>query len=333
MKKISQISRIILALGSLSVIACFWLPLWEIKLWAPQYPEGLTIEIWHNALKGDVEIINGLNHYIGMKHLKVEMFPEFTFLKYIIGAFILWGLFVAYKGNMKWLFMYCVTLILGACIALIDFYRWGYDYGHNLDPTAPIQVPGMAYQPPVIGYKDLLNFTALSIPSTGGWIVVALGAFSILVFGMNWLKNKKLKSNNLALILLLSISFIVSSCGKKSIFIDYGKVDCDYCKMKIMDSKFGVLIFNEKGRKFQFDDINCFHRYEEESKFKSQETYVSCKNEPGKLVPIENAYFIQSEMLKTPMASGFAAYSNKEAASIDAATFQVSVLNWKQINQ
>ncbi|MFY8110250.1 MAG: hypothetical protein ACOVO9_14720, partial [Bacteroidia bacterium] len=130
MKKLSQTSRMILALGSLSVIACFWLPLWEIKLWAPQYPEGLRIEIWHNALKGDVDVINGLNHYIGMKHLKAEMFPEFTYLKFIIGGFILWGLLVAWKGNMRFLTFYVISLILGGITALLDFYRWGYDYGH-----------------------------------------------------------------------------------------------------------------------------------------------------------------------------------------------------------
>ena len=64
---------------------------------------------------------------------------------------------------------------------MVDFYLWEYEYGHNLDPTAPIQVPGMSYQPPLIGYKMLLNFGAyyrvhdrvelsLNAYNTLGWI-------------------------------------------------------------------------------------------------------------------------------------------------------------------
>jgi copper chaperone NosL len=63
--------------------------------------------------------------------------------------------------------------------ALVDFYLWGYDYGHNLDPTAPIVVPGMSYQPPLIGTKQLLNFTAFSGPDIGGWIFLVSGMLVI----------------------------------------------------------------------------------------------------------------------------------------------------------
>ena len=190
MKKFHIVFRWLLALGSLSVIICYFVPLWEIGLLAPQYPEGLSIYIWHNDIKGDIDIINGLNHYIGMRHVKVEMFPEFQYLKYIIAAFIAFGLFVSYKGSMRWLKTYCIVMIFAAIVALGDFYRWGYDYGHNLDPKAPIQVPGMAYQPPVIGYKDLLNFQALSLPSVGGWIVVMVGLIAFSALAYQWFKDK-----------------------------------------------------------------------------------------------------------------------------------------------
>ena len=88
MSKMSLPSRIIIALGSLSLIATFFLPVWFIFLIAPQYPEGLTMNIWLNKITGQVEIINGLNHYIGMKHIKAEMFPEFGYLIYVEAAFI-----------------------------------------------------------------------------------------------------------------------------------------------------------------------------------------------------------------------------------------------------
>jgi copper chaperone NosL len=64
---------------------------------------------------------------------------------------------------------------------MYDFYQWGYDYGHNLDPTAPIQVPGLSYQPPLFGHKRLLNFDAYSLPDVGGWIVIAAAVLAFAV--------------------------------------------------------------------------------------------------------------------------------------------------------
>ena len=79
-KYLSIPSRILVAFASGALIAVFFLPAWRIDLFAPQYPEGLSMYIWINKLSGDVEIINGLNHYIGMKHISADMFPEFKFM-------------------------------------------------------------------------------------------------------------------------------------------------------------------------------------------------------------------------------------------------------------
>src|SRR5215212_3569089 len=148
MDKMKTHSRIIVAIASLALLAAYFLPVWFIFLIAPQYPEGLTMNIWLNKITGQVEIINGLNHYIGMKHIRADMFPEFDFLIYIVGFFILFGLVVAITGKRKLLFAYLILTILGGAAAVYDFYQWGYQYGHNLDPKAPIQVPGLYYQPP-----------------------------------------------------------------------------------------------------------------------------------------------------------------------------------------
>ncbi len=166
-------------MGTLALSATFFLPIWRIDLWAPQYPEGLSMFIWLSKLSGQVEIINGLNHYIGMAHIKEEMFPEFLILPWIIAAILVYGLLVVYFKSKKMLLSYLIVLILFGVIAMADFYKWGYEYGHNLADDAAIKVPGMSYQPPVIGYKELLNFGAYSVPASGGWIVVGLGLILI----------------------------------------------------------------------------------------------------------------------------------------------------------
>lgn len=179
MKKISKISSLLVLLGTLALLLTYILPIWRIDLWAPQYPEGLSMFIWLDKLSGQVEIINGLNHYIGMAHIKEEMFPEFDILPWIMGGIIAFGLLVSFFRTRKWLLSYLILLIVCGIAALVDFYKWGYEYGHNLAEDAAIKVPGMSYQPPVIGYKQLLNFGAYSVPASGGWIVVTLGLILI----------------------------------------------------------------------------------------------------------------------------------------------------------
>ena len=189
----SKTSRLIIAVASLTMILAFFVPVWSIYLIAPQYPEGLSMQIWLYKITGQVEIINGLNHYIGMKHIDAHMFPEFGFMVYILGAFILFGLVIAFTGNRKLLFIYLILSILGGIAAMVDFYKWGYDYGHNLDPSAAIHVPGLSYQPPLIGHKQLLNFDAFSYPDTGGWIIVGASFLMFLIWFIEWRKHKKTK--------------------------------------------------------------------------------------------------------------------------------------------
>lgn len=179
MQKLKPITRIAVAISALLMISAYFVPLWQILMWAPQYPEGLGMQIWINDITGDVKIISALNHYIGMRHIEVSMFPEFQFMIYIVGALIAVGLITALVNRHYMLVIYAVLIIACGIAALVDFYLWGYDYGHNLDPTAAIVVPGMAYQPPLIGTKQLLNFTAFSGPDIGGWIFLVSGLLAI----------------------------------------------------------------------------------------------------------------------------------------------------------
>jgi copper chaperone NosL len=180
MKTLTTPSRFLIGLTAMVMVTAYYVPLWQILMWAPQYPEGLEMKIWINTLTGDVKIISALNHYIGMKHIEVSMFPEFTYMVYILGVMIGYGLLTALVGKRFLLVGFVVLIICAAAAALIDFYLWGYDYGHNLDPTAAINIPGMTYQPPLIGTKQLLNFTAFSGPDMGGWIFIGIG---IMVIG------------------------------------------------------------------------------------------------------------------------------------------------------
>ena len=195
--RLSMSTRVIAFVCGLLLIVVLFVPLWRIELDAPQYPEGLILKMYPNKLAGNVDIINGLNHYIGMKTMHTDDFIEFTILPYIIVFFALMSLLVAFvlHNSRKWLNTLLVTFILFGIVAMADFWRWEYNYGHNLNADAAIVVPGMAYQPPLIGYKQLLNFGAFSIPDIGGWLFIIVGLLLVIAVTVEFKRSRYEKTN------------------------------------------------------------------------------------------------------------------------------------------
>jgi len=180
MKKIN----VFLLIGSLLLLALFVFPLWRITLTAPQYPEGISMYIWINKITGDtpytLQNINILNHYVGMKFIKPNEFAEFGYFPIVISSTAAIGIIFSFFKRRKLALLFTGMLIVIGSLGVYDFYSWEYDYGHNLSPTAPIKVPGMAYQPPLIGSKMLLNFKAESYPHWGGLAFAGSIVFSFL---------------------------------------------------------------------------------------------------------------------------------------------------------
>jgi len=179
-----------MAVAALALGGLFVTPLWHIGLTAPQYPEGLGMYIWINRMTGekpqDLNSINGLNHYIGMKEIVPESFPELRYMPIVVVALVVTGLGVALWGRRRALYAWTALFAAGAIAGLADFYRWGYAYGHDLNPRAAIKIPDMSYQPPLLGGRQLLNFHADSWPALGGWVAVLVLGTALTLSVLEW---------------------------------------------------------------------------------------------------------------------------------------------------
>lgn len=178
-------NKIWMSVAALLLIGLYIFPIWSISLNAPQYPEGIGLNIRIDNVEGkepqDLQNINGLNHYIGMKAITPDSIPELKVMPPIVGILIVSGLLIAIFGNRKWVLVWLGVFVALAVVGLVDFYIWEYDYGHDLNPNAPIKVPGMSYQPPLIGTKQLLNMETTSMPHLGFYFaLVSMGIASII---------------------------------------------------------------------------------------------------------------------------------------------------------
>lgn len=181
-----------MVLAVLALLSLFVFPLWKIVLYAPQYPDGVKMHIWINKIGGETEStlqnINILNHYVGMKKIEPDDIPELNYFPYIILFMAALGL-VAAVANKKGLYLAWVVLMVALAVAgLYDFYLWEYDYGHTLDPHAPMQFEGESFQPPLFGTKHIINFTAVSLPHIGGYFA----GLSILLAALAWWFKRKI---------------------------------------------------------------------------------------------------------------------------------------------
>lgn len=326
---LSTFSKVVLFLCSLLLIGSIFVPMWRIELSAPQYPEGLVLKLHATKIAGDVDIINGLNHYIGMKTLHTEDFIEFKILPYILASFGVIAIIGLFFAKRKLLHIFFFAFLLFAVLAAVDFYRWNYEYGHNLDPNAAIRVPGMAYQPPLLGYKQLLNFGAYSIPDIGGWMLIAVGVLLFLAI----IKEKKSVSPlDKFFGILISTCFLFSCSGDKAIPIKLNTDNCDFCKMGISDGRYAAEIITQKGRAYKFDDIACMANFgKEHQEMQIKAYYVNDYAKENELIRAEKAFFISGGTIKSPMHGNIAAFSNKSEAKAFKAISNANETEWTAI--
>ena len=327
LNKLNKNSRIVLFLCAILLIVVLYVPMWSIELNAPQYPEGLGLSIYANKLGGNVDIINGLNHYIGMKTLHEKDFVEFIALPYFILFFSLFCLITAIVARKKLLYTLLAFFILFGIVAMADFWRWEYNYGHDLNPDAAIKVPGMSYQPPLIGYKQLLNFGAYSVPDIGGWIFILVG-LALLILSIFAYRNKSKiitfkKTINASVLGLLFLFINAFACNTIPSSIKIGKDACSYCKMTVSDNRFGVILVTEKGKNFIFDDPQCLASYLHSPKNSPQNStlqksgiYFTNFIGAHLLVNANEAFIIKSQQIHGPMNGSYAAFSNKDSAML-----------------
>ncbi len=168
--------RVLLVVAFLCLVPTYFAPLYEMTMFAPQYQDGLRMQIYSYKLEGghggeDITEINLLNHYIGMKHLDAQDFTEFKWLPFLIGVFGLLFLRAAVHGKVSHLVDVTVLFVYFGLFALWSFGYRLYQYGHNLDPKSAVRVP--PFMPPMFGYKKLANFEVYNYPQLGSYALAA----------------------------------------------------------------------------------------------------------------------------------------------------------------
>jgi copper chaperone NosL len=194
----------------------------------------------------------------------------------------------------------------------------------------------MAYQPPLIGYKQLLNFSAYSLPDIGGWLFVSVGVILLFLTITEWLgvrKRKHLIKPVTSMAALLGI-VLISSCNTGPEAIIPGKDQCDFCKMTVSDNRFGAEVITKKGKVYKFDDAHCVLSFVQKDGFdRSQvkEIYFTDFSSNHSLIKAANVSLLKSEQLKSPMAGNIAAFGNQDSLEKIRSIYEGDVIKWNDL--
>jgi copper chaperone NosL len=184
-----RLSRAMVYLAAFVLLAAFAAPLWHYDFSAPQYPEGLPMTIYINHLGGRIDLVNELNHYVGMLKIDEKSFPELTVMPWLVAILCVGDIAAAASGRLWAVGVWLVFFAASSLILLGDFWWWLYAYGHNLDPHAAIRIA--PFTPRLFGSYTLMNFHIVSYPGWGGIAMAAsfgLGLFGFLIgwFADGW---------------------------------------------------------------------------------------------------------------------------------------------------
>lgn len=339
---------LLLVLAAAALFASLAFPIWRITLDAPQYPEGMGMLIWARTLTGegpnDLDIINQLNHYIGMKKIEPDAIPELKVIPPVIMAFGALCLLAAFRPRTWATVLLLAGLAAAGAAGMYDFWRWEYDYGHDLDPTAAIKVPGASYQPPLIGTAKLLNFHSSSWPALGGYLLFTAGCLLAAAAAMSLLEargavNPRRRNGSAApaapfLLLALAGSIGLAACQSGPAPFRWGEDACHHCKMTLVQKGFGAQRINDKGKVFTYDAIECLAKDLKTRPARAGESfYVTDFSRPdAPLLAAEEAVYLRGGKVMSPMGGSLAGFAAGDSALRFQERLGGEIRTWKSLD-
>ncbi|HET7289412.1 MAG TPA: cytochrome C [Thermodesulfobacteriota bacterium] len=173
------IPTIVLSAAAVLLFISIFFPYWKITLFAPQYPQGLAASMYVNRLTGDVQEIDGLNHYIGMKPLGEAALLERTLSVFIIIGIALLIAGAAYVHSPFALFL-CIPAVFYPAFFLGDLYFWMRSFGMNLDKRAPLSGAIKPFVPPLLGEGKIAQFSTTATWETGLYLSIAASVLILI---------------------------------------------------------------------------------------------------------------------------------------------------------
>lgn len=137
------------------------------------------------------------------------------------------------------------------------------------------------------------------------------------------------------LVPFILLMLLVTSCASGASIdeppeIIYGEDECDRCRMIISDARYAAAYMTEDGQARRFDDIGgmILHHMENEE---DVHLFWVHDFESEVWVKADEAHYVMSNALETPMGFGIAAFNSREEAQELAAEWEGEVFTFSRL--
>lgn len=171
----------------------YYQPMWIFKFVAPQYPQGLELEILMTGARGDTFEIDIINHYIGMSKLENAAVKERAIAPYALIGLSAFAFLLALLPLSKKFLRILSLPVLGFPLGFVGtFYWWLYKFGHELDPAAPVTMT--PFTPTLLGTGIIGQFRTFAVPGVGFYLACFAGVIALLILHLH--EEKSGSGNN-----------------------------------------------------------------------------------------------------------------------------------------
>mgnify|MGYP005834866263 CR=1 FL=1 len=137
-------------------------------------------------------------------------------------------------------------------------------------------------------------------------------------------------------ITILFAVVLLVSCSPKSEPIDYGNDVCDFCKMNITDNKYAAELVTSKGKVYKFDSIECLFQFKDLEFLSNSEIHAELVNDfsnPGELIDLRKAFFLKSDVFRSPMGMNVLSVSSEVKLSEIKSQHGGQVLTYSEVRK
>lgn len=135
-----------------------------------------------------------------------------------------------------------------------------------------------------------------------------------------------------ALVLMLA----VGGCAIEPQPVHLGAEECAHCRMVISEPQFAAQALNAKGKAYKFDAVECLATWVLAGEVPEEEIHslwVADHGDPARWVRVEDATFLRTDAVHTPMGMGIIALGDAAAADEQRAARGGEVLDWSGVLQ
>lgn len=138
----------------------------------------------------------------------------------------------------------------------------------------------------------------------------------------------------LARVFVLALAFLLAACADGPRAIEIGAEECAHCRMRVSEEHFASQLRTQQGRVYVFDSIECMAEFVHDADANNIDVrgmWVTDFTQAGSWLEVDEAHFLQSRELRSPMGMNLSAYATESAARTHQDEHGGDVLDWNGV--